>query len=91
MIISYSKNFVKQAKKLSPELRKKLLERIEIFSENQLHSTLRNHQLKGQYKEYRSIDITGDVRALYLQKENEAIFDTVGTHSQLLRSALERS
>lgn len=83
MTISYSKNFVKQAKKLSPELRKKLLERIEIFSENQLHSTLRNHQLKGKYKEYRSIDITGDVRALYLQKENEAIFDAVGTHSQL--------
>ena len=83
MTISYSKNFVKQAKKLSPELRKKLLERIEIFSENQLHSTLRNHQLKGKYKEYRSIDITGDVRALYLQKENEVIFDAVGTHSQL--------
>jgi len=83
MNISYSKNFVKQAKKLSPELRKKLLDRIEIFSDNPLHPVLRNHQLKGKYKEYRSIDITGDVRGLYLQKENEAIFDAVGTHSQL--------
>lgn len=83
MTISYSKNFVKQAKKLSPELRKKLLERIRIFSENPLHSSLRNHQLRGKYKAYRSIDITGDVRALYLHKEHEAIFDVVGTHSQL--------
>lgn len=83
MTISYSKNFIKQAKKLSPELCKKLLERIELFSENPLHPTLRNHQLKGKYKAYRSIDITGDVRALYIQKEREAIFDTVGTHSQL--------
>lgn len=83
MIISYSKNFMKQAKKLSPELRKKLLERIELFSENPLHPTLRNHPLKGKYKEYRSVDVTGDVRALYLQKEHEAIFDAVGTHSQL--------
>ena len=83
MNISYSKNFIKQAKKLSPELRKKLLERLEIFSENPLHTILRNHQLKGKYKEYRSIDITGDVRALYVQSEREVIFDTVGTHSQL--------
>jgi len=83
MTISYSKNFVKQAKKLSPELRKKLLEQIELFSENPLHPSLRNHALKGKYKAYRSIDITGDMRALYLQKEHEAIFDTVGTHSQL--------
>jgi mRNA interferase YafQ len=83
MTIAYSKNFIKQARKLSPELRKKLLERIEIFSKNPLHPDLRNHQLKGRYKDYRSVDVTGDVRALYLQKEDEAIFDTVGTHSQL--------
>lgn len=83
MTISYSKNFIKQAKKLSPDFRKKLIERIAIFSDNPLHPALRNHQLKGKYKGYRSIDITGDVRALYIQKGNEAIFDTVGTHSQL--------
>ncbi len=83
MTISYSKNFVKQAKKLSPELRKKLLEQIETFSENPLHPPLRNHQLKGKHKAYRSIDVTGDMRALYLQKEHEGIFDTVGSHSQL--------
>lgn len=83
MTISYSKNFLKQAKKLSPELRKKLLERMVLFSENPLHPSLRNHPLKGKYKEYRSIDVTSDMRALYLQKEHEAIFDAVGTHSQL--------
>ena len=83
MNVSYSKSFVKQAKKLSPELRAKLLERITIFSDNPLHPTLRNHALRGKHREYRSIDITGDVRVLYLQKEDEAIFDAVGTHSQL--------
>lgn len=83
MTISYSKNFIKQTKKLNHDARKKLLERITIFSDNPLHPLLRNHQLKGKYKNYRSIDVTGDIRALYLQKENEAIFDAVGTHSQL--------
>lgn len=83
MKISYSKNFLKQAKKLSPTLREKFLESIRAFSANQLDPSLRNHALKGKYREYRSIDITGDVRALYLAKDNEAIFDAVGTHSQL--------
>jgi addiction module RelE/StbE family toxin len=83
MNISYSKNFMTQAKKLSPKVRQKLLERIEMFAENPLHPMLRNHQLRGKWKEYRSIDVTGDVRALYLQRENEVIFDTKGTPSQL--------
>ncbi|MEI9914401.1 MAG: type II toxin-antitoxin system mRNA interferase toxin, RelE/StbE family [Candidatus Saccharibacteria bacterium] len=83
MTIAYSKAFIKQAKKLSPELRKRLQARIVVFTVNPLDPILRNHSLKGKYKEYRSIDITGDVRALYLQKQEEAIFDAVGTHSQL--------
>jgi addiction module RelE/StbE family toxin len=83
MTISYSKNFIKQAKKLKPQQRDRLQENLQKFASNPLHPDLRNHQLRGKHKAYRSIDITGDVRALYLQLENEAIFDTVGTHSQL--------
>ncbi len=83
MNVAYSKNFIKQAKKLSPDLRHKLKDIISLFSDNPLHPKLRNHALKGKYKEYRSIDVTGDVRALYLQRNNEVIFDAVGTHSQL--------
>lgn len=83
MRISYSKAFLTQAKKLSPELRQKLQVIVRVFAKNPLHPALRNHPLRGKYKEYRSIDVTGDVRALYLQREDEAIFDAVGTHSQL--------
>lgn len=83
MTISYSKNFVRQAKKLSPKLGQKVIERVQLFSNNPLDSNLRNHQLKGKFKAYRSIDITGDYRALYLQNDSEVIFDIVGTHSQL--------
>lgn len=83
MKISYSKNFIKQAKKLDPKLRRKLQLRIQRFIQNPLSPELRNHQLKGKFKDYRSIDITGDIRALYLQRGEEAIFDAVGTHSQL--------
>lgn len=83
MIVSYSKNFIRAAKKLNPQQRKRLQERIRIFVDNPLHPLLRNHALKGKHKAYRSIDIAGDIRALYLQQEDEVIFDTLGTHSQL--------
>ena len=83
MKISYSKAFIKQSKKLSFAVREQLIERINLFARNPLDASLRNHRLKGKYKEYWSINVTGDYRALYLLMDDEAIFDQVGTHSQL--------
>lgn len=83
MKITYSKEFIKQAEKLSPKLQLLLYERISLFRGNPLNPRLRNHALRGKYSSYRSINITGDYRALYLQKEDEAIFDKIGIHFQL--------
>ncbi len=83
MTIAYSKNFIKQSKKLNKPVREKLLGRIELFGDNPLHHDLNNHSLKGKYKKYRSINVTGDYRALYLTQDDLVIFDFVGTHSQL--------
>lgn len=83
MTISYSKNFIKQAKKLDKPVRQRLIERIKIFAKDPLCSELNNHPLKGRYKKYRSINITGDFRALYLCQDDLIVFDVVGTHSQL--------
>lgn len=83
MNISYSKNFIKHAKKLPRHVREQLVERIGRFSENPLDPLLRSHKLKGAYREYASINVTGDYRALYYMRADEAIFDYVGTHAQL--------
>lgn len=83
MRIAFSKNFIKQFKKLTAKHKLKLYTQISIFKDNPLHPSLRNHPLKGKYSSYRSINITGDVRALYIQQEDEVIFDIIGTHSQL--------
>jgi mRNA interferase YafQ len=83
MIISYSRNFIKQSKKLNKNVSHKLIDRIELFVQNPLDPELNNHPLKGKYKAYRSINITGDYRALYLSKDEYIVFDVVGTHSQL--------
>lgn len=83
MKITYSREFIKQAEKLSPKLQLQLYEHITLFRDNPLNPKLRNHALSGKYSAYRSINITGDYRALYLQTEDEVIFDKIGSHSQL--------
>ena len=83
MTISFSKNFIKLSKKLNKPVREKPLIRIEMFTINPLDPELNNHPLKGKYKKYRSIDVTGDFRALYLIQDDHIVFDIVGTHSQL--------
>lgn len=64
-------------------MRQKLQDSILQFVKDPLHPSLRNHQLRGKHKDYRSINVTGDVRVLYLQRDNEVVFDAVGTHNQL--------
>lgn len=86
MKVSFSKNFIKRAKKIPKSTKLKLHTNITLFVKNPTHPSLRNHALSGAYKEYRSINITGDVRALYLSlSDNEVIFDEIGTHSQLYK------
>ncbi|MBI2635437.1 MAG: hypothetical protein HYW79_02735 [Parcubacteria group bacterium] len=55
-----------------------------LFVEDPYHPVLNNHALKERYQGYRSIDITGDLRALFeLRGENIAFFIIVDTHSNL--------
>ena len=84
MIIETTKAFDKQYSKLSAKTKTIYKNRITIFKSNPFDFRLSNHALKGKYLGYRSIDITGDVRALYTVKGNLVIiFGLIGTHSQL--------
>lgn len=84
MNIVFLKRFDKMASKLSPKVKQKMIERITLFTKDPLDSQLRNHALHTPYKGSYSIDITGDVRAIYeLIDDNTALFTHIGTHSQL--------
>ena len=84
MIIQTTKNFDKQYSKLNLKVKGQFKNRIEVFSADPFDVILRNHALKGKYLGYRSIDINGDVRALYTVKGDIVIiFGFIGTHSQL--------
>lgn len=84
MTVRYSKQFTKQYKKLTPKLKRQTKTRIELWQENPDDLTLKNHRLKGELSHLHSINITGDIRALYEIKDKEVyIYQMIGTHSQL--------
>lgn len=84
MKIRFHRNFEKQYKKLKDTQKAKARERLVLFLENPFHPILANHPLKGKYKGYRSINITGDLRAVYkFVSEDESIFVAIDTHSNL--------
>jgi mRNA-degrading endonuclease YafQ of YafQ-DinJ toxin-antitoxin module len=86
MNIVFHKRFDKMAARLSPKVKQKMVERITLFTQNPLDSRLRNHALHTPYKGSNSIDITGDVRAVYeLIDDETALFTHIGTHFQLYR------
>lgn len=84
MVIETTKGFDKQYAKLNAKVKTSFKQRIELFKTNPFDVGLRNHSLKGKYLGFRSIDVTGDVRALYTTKgDTIIIFGFIGTHSQL--------
>ncbi|HUD04691.1 MAG TPA: type II toxin-antitoxin system mRNA interferase toxin, RelE/StbE family [Patescibacteria group bacterium] len=87
--INFSTPFDKQLKKSPLEIKITFRKRLEIFIKDSANPQLHDHQLLGRLKNYRSINITGDWRAIYLlSKENAeitAIFVAIGTHNQLYR------
>lgn len=87
--VKYSQPFNKQLKKAPLKIKKAFLKRREMFLQNPFHSQLNNHKLTGQFSDYRSINITGDWRAIYweyvIDGEKVVLFEVLGTHSQLYK------
>ena len=84
MTIQFSKRFRKQFQKLRARERDRFWKQIEIFIKDPNAPQLHNHSLKGVYEGLHSINIGGDLRALYIEKDGQIyIFELIGTHSQL--------
>ncbi len=77
------RSFEKDYAKSSPEIKNRFKERRNLLLIDFSHPILNNHLLHGKFKNYWSINVTGDFRAVYKIEENIAIFVAIGTHSQL--------
>ena len=60
------------------------MEKLSVLEFDQFNVTLNNHQLHGEYRQYRSINITADLRLIYRKSEDGTFYlITVDTHSNL--------
>lgn len=83
MIIDYHKDFIKAFKKLPQKTKKKFQERQILFEKDAFSPILNNHALGGKYQGYRSINIGGDLRAIYIKNSDSVVFVKIGSHSRL--------
>jgi len=84
MAITYSRVFKKMFKKKDAWVKAKFSERLFLFIKERNNPLLNNHSLDGIWAGCRSINITGDFRAVYEELGNDNFeFVAIGTHSEL--------
>lgn len=84
MAIRYLPKFKKQYKKLPKKIQDQFDEKIRLFAVDPTLPALKVHPLKGNFAGYWSMNVNGDVRALYVMDgDSIVIFALIGTYSQL--------
>lgn len=83
MKLNYHKDFLKDFKKQPKKVKDKFKERQMLFEVDEFNPVLNNHALKGKYRGYRSINITGDLRVIYKRESGYALFVAIDSHSNL--------
>lgn len=84
MNVNYSRIFKRMFKKHPIWIQNKFGERALLFIENQYNPLLNNHSLSGSWIGHRSINITGDIRAVFEHiSDSHVEFVAIGTHSEL--------
>ncbi len=84
MEIELSSNFIKRARKLTPEEQRKLSERTEWFRHNPYDPRLKTHALTGKLKGLYAFTVTYGKRVTFvLEGKNTAIFTDVGSHNDV--------
>lgn len=83
MVIRRTATFKKLYRKLPGKTQTQFEERLRLFAKEPGHPMLRVHPLKGTFSGYWSLNVSGDVRAIFHQEGEVVTFVLIGTHSQL--------
>lgn len=85
--IFFSKHFNKHYRKAPIKIQLAFERIVALFEYDRFDERLRNHLLYGEWKDCRSIDVSGDWRAIYedivVDGKKAFQFVAIGTHSQL--------
>lgn len=83
MHVRFHKKFIKRLAKLPAKVEDAFYARLEMFRANKFDSMLNNHSVDKVFPNCRSINVTGDYRAIFEDNDDSIIFTTIGTHSEL--------
>jgi len=84
MKADFHRDFKKELKSLPKKHQEQFFKRLDIFFQTPRHIILNNHKLSGKLKDMRSINVTGDIRAIYEQiDKNTVLFLTIANHNKL--------
>ncbi|MDR3643399.1 MAG: type II toxin-antitoxin system mRNA interferase toxin, RelE/StbE family [Candidatus Doudnabacteria bacterium] len=81
--VFYHKHFQKKYSQMPKTIQMAFKERLILFLENPFNSILHNHDVHKAYPGCRSINVSGDYRAIFKQEENYVKFVNIDTHSEL--------
>lgn len=74
MDIQFHKNFKKRFKKIPAKVQAQFYERLDLFLSDKFDKTLNNHAVDKAYPDCRSINVSGDYRAIFKDHGDGAIF-----------------
>jgi addiction module RelE/StbE family toxin len=81
----YKKAYQKRIKP-HPELVARATHRLTLFQQNPSNPLLKDHALKGSDQHLRAFSISGDIRIIYQQLDQDTVlFLDIGTHNQVYR------
>ena len=83
MEIELHRLFLKQYKKLPKDIRVQFVERKNLFIQKPFDPLLNNHSVDRAFPGCRSINVTGDYRAIFTERDEHIMFIEIGTHSEL--------
>lgn len=85
MRIRYDRKFIKMYAKAPAKIKQAFKNRQTVFMKDPYQPLLNNHELSGKYKDCRSINVTGDWRAIFKEKDSVIYFRLFGRHGQLYK------
>ncbi len=82
-MIDFHRSWESDYKKLRPAQQERFREQMKLFMHNPRHPFLNNHALHGTMSGFRSLNVGGDLRAVFRETDDSYTFYRVGTHHQL--------
>ena len=83
MHIGLHRSFVKKFKRLPKPIQQKFIERKNLFIGDPFNPLLNNHSVDRAFRACRSINVTGDYRAIFKEEGTGITFLMIGSHAEL--------